>query len=286
MDERSQNTHTLADNSRIAVIQSEIARLTPTGRRRFFNKFLLAAMGSIPWVGGFLSTMASLKAEGGDAKADDMRTQWLDEHQRKIKLLASTLNDVAARFERFGEQIDERLQSEEYLNIVRHAFRIWDQADTDEKRKYVANLVANASATRLCSDDIVRLFIEWLRTYHEAHFAVIREIYKNAGATRYDVWMEIYGQLPREDSPEADLYKLLIRDLSTGGVIRQERETTVDGKFLRRNPRATRGPAPTTMESAFEDKKPYVLTALGQQFVHYTMTDSLRQLEAGDCATP
>jgi hypothetical protein len=36
------------------------------------------------------------------------------------------------------------------------------------------------------------------------------------------------------------------------------------------------------MESAFEDKKPYVLTALGQKFVHYTMTDVLRRLEAGD----
>jgi len=284
VSETSEKADTLADNGRIAVIQSEIARLTPTGRWRFFHKFLLAAMGSIPWVGGFISTMASLKTEAGDVKADDMRTQWLDEHQRKITLLAGTLNDIAARFEKFGEQIDERIQSKEYLNIVRHAFRIWDQADTEEKRKYVANLVANASATRLCSDDIVRLFIDWLRTYHEAHFAVIREVYKNAGATRYDIWMQIYNQIPREDSPEADLYRLLIRDLSTGGVIRQERETTVDGKFLRRNPRATRGPAPITMESAFEDKKPYVLTALGMQFVRYTMTDTLRQLEGGDSA--
>jgi hypothetical protein len=91
-----------------------------------------------------------------------------------------------------------------------------------------------------------------------------------------------YGQIPREDSSEADLYKLLIRDLSTGGVIRQERETTLDGKFLRKHPRRYKGPVPQTMESAFEDKKPYVLTALGQQFVRYTMTDVLRRLEAGD----
>lgn len=27
------------------------------------------------------------------------------------------------------------------------------------------------------------------------------------------------------------------------------------------------------MESSFEDTKPYVLTALGQQFVHYTMNE-------------
>lgn len=272
----------IENNDKAELIQSEITKLTPKGRKRFFKKFLLAALGSIPWVGGFISTMASLKTEAGDVKADDIRTQWLEEHQRKIKLLASTLNDIAERFEKLGEQIDERIQSEEYLDLVRRAFRIWDQADTDEKRECVANLVANASGTRMCSDDIVRLFIDWLNTYHETHFAVVREIYNNPGATRYDIWMEIYGQIPREDSSEADLYKLLIRDLSTGGVIRQKRETTIDGKFLRKHPRRDRGPAPKTMESAFEDKKPYVLTALGQQFVHYTMTDALRRLEAGD----
>ena len=30
-----------------------------------------------------------------------------------------------------------------------------------------------------------------------------------------------------------------------------------------------------------EDKKPYVLTALGQQFVHYAMTDAVRRIEDG-----
>jgi hypothetical protein len=282
MNEQSPNMGTLTNNDKIELIQSEIARLTPTGRKRFLEKFLLAALGSIPWVGGFIGTMASLKTETGDFKADDMRTQWLKEHQRKIELLANTLNDITERFEKLGGQIDERLQSEEYLNLVRRAFRIWDQADTDEKRKYVANLVTNASGTRLCSDDIVRLFIDWLNNYHEAHFAVIREIYKSSGTTRYDIWMEIYGQIPREDSAEADLYKLLIRDLSTGGVIRQERETTLDGKFLRKHPRRDKGFTPQTMESAFEDKKPYVLTALGQQFVSYAMTDVLRRLETGN----
>ncbi len=282
MNENSPDMDALVDDRKIKLIQSEIAKLTPTGRKRFFEKFLLAALGSIPWVGGFIGTMASLKTESGDVKANDMRTQWLNEHQRKIELLANTLNNITERFEKLGEQIDERIQSEEYLNLVRRAFRIWDQADTNEKREYVANLVTNASGSRLCSDDIVRLFIDWLNTYHEAHFAVIREIYKNPGATRYDIWMEIYGQIPREDSAEADLYKLLIRDLSTGGVIRQERETTLDGKFLRRHPRREKGPASQTMESAFEDKKPYVLTALGQQFVSYSMTDVLRRLEPGN----
>jgi len=67
-------------------------------------------------------------------------------------------------------------------------------------------------------------FFDWLDSYHEAHFAVIREIHKNQGPTRHDIWVAVYGdQLPREDSAKADLYRMLIRDLSRGGVIRQAR---------------------------------------------------------------
>jgi hypothetical protein len=271
------------DKNKVEIIRDQIAKATPSARKRFFEKFALAALGSIPWVGGFIGTMASLKIEAGDVHSDDMRTQWLNEHQKKIDLLSDTLKNISERFEKLDEQVDERIQSEDYLSLVRRAFRTWDQADTDEKRKYVANLVTNASGTRLCSDDVVRLFIDWLNLYHEAHFAIIREIYRDSGVTRYDIWIEIHGDsIPREDSAEADLYRRLIRDLSTGGVIRQERETTVDGRFLRKHPRRSRSSVPSTMESAFEDSKPYVLTALGQQFVHYTMTDTVRRIGSGE----
>ena len=64
----------------------------------------------------------------------------------------------------------------------------------------------------------MRLFIEWLELYHEVHFAVIREIFGNPGSTKFDIWSGIYGDIPREDSAEADLYKRVMRDLSTGNV--------------------------------------------------------------------
>src|SRR5258708_5685628 len=83
------------------------------------------------------------------------------------------------------------------------------------KRRYVANVVTNSAGTRVCTDDVVRLFIDWLALYHESHFRVIREIFTNPGVTRFDIWSAIYGDTPREDSAEADLFKLLIRDLST-----------------------------------------------------------------------
>jgi hypothetical protein len=43
----------------IATIKNALDQANPSTRREIFEKFALAAMGSIPWVGGFLSAAAS-----------------------------------------------------------------------------------------------------------------------------------------------------------------------------------------------------------------------------------
>jgi len=268
-----------SDDDNVEKIHDELVKSSPSTKRRVFEKFVSAALGSIPWVGGFLSAAADFKFEEGDLREDNLQTQWLEEHKRKLERLSEALNYIASRFEKLGDQIDERIQSEEYLDLVRKTFRTWDTADTDEKRKYIANLITNAGGTKLTSDDVIRLFIDWLDVYHEAHLAVIREIYRNPGSTRYDIWEAIYNEFPREDSAEADLYRMLIRDLSTGGVIRQERATTPDGQFLKKPRARNRGFTSTTMESSFDDTKPYVLTELGKQFVHYAMSEVVQRIE-------
>jgi hypothetical protein len=268
------------DRMIVERLKKELAKSEPSRRRRIIEKFVLAALGSIPWIGGFLSAAYEYKAEEGTLQQDSLQTQWLEEHQEKISALRATLAEIESRFQSLGPEIEDRIQSQEYLNLVRKAFRTWDKADTEEKRRYVSNLVANAAGTRVCSDDVVRLFIDWIDLYHEAHFAVIREIYQYPGSTKFDIWSSVYGDTPREDSAEADLYRLLIRDLSTGGVIRQERDTNALGQFLRKRPQKTgvRRQAPTTTESAFENTKPHVLTELGKQFVHYTMNEVVTRL--------
>ena len=75
-----------------------------------------------------------------------------------------------------------------------------------------------------------------------------------------------------------DLFKYLIRDLSTGGVIRQERESDGLGNFYKKERAPSRESSNRVMESAFESTKPYVLTALGKQFVHYVMEDVVPQI--------
>jgi hypothetical protein len=93
------------------------------------------------------------------------------------------------------------------------------------------------------------------------------------------MWNDIHGAPVREDSAEADLFKLLVRDLSTGGVIRQHRETTGDGQFMKRAPsRRPKASGSAVMKSAFDDVEEYELTELGSQFVHYTMNEVVRRI--------
>jgi hypothetical protein len=139
----------------------------------------------------------------------------------------------------------------------------------------IKKLLTNSCASSFCTDDVLRLFIDWIGLYHEAHFYVIKEIYQNKGITRGQIWNKIRGTQPREDSAEADLYKMLIRDLSTGGVIRQHKDTGYYGNFVKKT---THKPSSSTIKSAFDNEEPYELTELGEQFVHYTMTDLVPKL--------
>jgi hypothetical protein len=261
-----------------AYIRAELEKASPSSKRLLTEKFVLAALNSIPWIGGFLSAAATLKTEEGSRESDRLHTQWLEEHAAKLSSLRDALESIVIRFDSLGPEIEKRIQDEEYLKLVRRAFRIWDEASTEQKRQYIKNVVTNSAGTRLCSDDVVRLFLDWLSAYHESHFAVIRAVYNTAGVTRFEIWEEVYGAFPREDSAEADLFRLLIRDLTTGGVIRQERETNQVGQFLKKRRPSNKSSSTTTMESSFEDTKPYVLTALGEQFVHYTMNEAVTRL--------
>ncbi|MFQ5697104.1 MAG: hypothetical protein ACE5IL_02335, partial [Myxococcota bacterium] len=63
----------------IQVIRDELAKATPSDRKRIIEKFALAALGSIPWVGGFLSAAAALRTEKGGLQTDSLQTKWLEE---------------------------------------------------------------------------------------------------------------------------------------------------------------------------------------------------------------
>jgi hypothetical protein len=237
-------------------------------------------------IGGVIGAAASFSAERDQEGVNDLHRLWLEEHKEKVNELGATFGDVFTRLDNFGDDIQERIQSPEYLALVKKCFRSWDEADTQDKKQMLKKLITNAGAIKLCPDDLIRLFMNWIDQYHEAHFAVIKEIYRHPGVTRGQIWDNIHGQRPRENSADADLFRYLIRELSTGGVVRQARETDDLGRFYKKEragrPRST---SSDVMESSFEDTKPYVLTELGKQFVHYVTEDVVSQLGQQNTST-
>jgi hypothetical protein len=264
------------DRSELERIRDDLAKSIEPSQQLRFKKLFSAALGGIPWVGGLMSGIASLKDVERQAEVNELQRRWLETHAEKLLQLGQVLADITDRLDAFGDEVQQRIESEEYLGIVRSAFRAWDRADTQEKRDLLRKLLSNAGATNLTPDDLVRMFIEWIDRYNEVHFKVVRVIYQFPQSSRAEIWDDIHGVEVREDSAEADLFKLLIRDLSTGGVIRQVRQTDDAGRFLRKRTRTRQLSAYTV--SAFDGDKPYVLTALGEQFVHYVMDELVPRL--------
>jgi hypothetical protein len=244
-------------------------------------RYALACLGAVPGVGGAIAGIAGVWSEREQEDFNRIFRAWLKLQEDEIREIGLTIMEVMARVDQNDENVRKRMESPEYLRLIKKCFRDWSAAESEEKRRLIRNLLSNAAATTICSDDIISMFITWIDLYSEAHFAVIREIYKSPGATRQQIWASIHGQAVREDSAEADLFKLLIHDLSTGHVIRQHREKDYYGNFLKTAPRKRQPSGSQAMTSAFDDEKRYELTELGKQFVHYTMNEIVPRL-SGD----
>ena len=244
-------------------------------------RFALACLGVIPGVGSAIAAAAATWSEKEQAEYNRIFAAWLKLQEDEIREIGLTIFEVMSRVDHTDERIRERIESAEYLQLVKKCFRDWSAAESEEKRRLIRNLLSNAAGTTICSDDIVRMFINWIDVYSESHFAVIREVYKHPGNTRQEIWGAIHGADVREDSAEADLFKLLIHDLSTGHVIRQHRQVDYHGNFIKTQPKKRSGTVSQLMASAFDDEKEYELTELGKQFVHYTMNEIVPKIGAG-----
>lgn len=230
--------------------------------------------GSVPYVGGIISAVAGAWSEKEQDHFNKFFEYWIQMLKDEMKEKEATMIEIIARLDLQDEKIAKRIESKEYQSLIKKTFREWSGAENEEKRKYIRNILSNAAATDVSSDDVVRLFIDWINIYSELHFKVIGAIYNSNGISRGQIWKKIDKRPVREDSADADLYKLMIRDLSTGGIIRQHRETDYHGNFVARSAASKRVSShDKTMKSAFDNEEMYVLTSLGQQFVHYAMNE-------------
>jgi hypothetical protein len=235
---------------------------------------LQAVGGLIPFAGGVLSAFAGAWSEKEQEEINNFFKFWAQGLEDELKEKEATLIEVMARLDLQDEKISKRVESREYQSIVRKTFRDWAAAESENKREYIRNILANAASSELSSDDVIRMFFDWIVKYSDLHFQVIAAIYNQNGISRGNIWRKIGRERVREDSADADVYKLLIRDLSTGSIIRQHRARDYNGnpipKKIISRPKGS-GPKPPV--SAFDEEEMYELTELGQQFIHYAMTD-------------
>ena len=243
-------------------------------------RLALALLSGIPAVGGVFSGAAGAWSEAEQEFFNNIAASWMRMQQDEIREIAATVAEVLSRLNLFDEEVRKRLESPEYLRLLKKCFRDWSAAESEEKRIFVRNLLTNAAVNKICTDDVVRLFIQWIDDYSEMHFKVIRWIYHRRGCTRMDIWKGVHGAVVREDSAEADMFKLLIRDLSTGSVIRQHREKDYYGNFIKKTRTSRHVGSSPTMKSAFDDEEEYELTELGTQFVRYTMDEVMPRIAA------
>ncbi len=228
----------------------------------------------VPFVGGLMSWIAGAWSGAEQDRANAMFIAWFKMIQEEMREKYRVMAELMSRLDMQDEKITDRVTSPEYQTLVRKAFRNWNSTQSEEKQRIVRNILANAAAARTTSDDVVSLFLDWIANYSEFHFEVIGAIYNAQSITRGGIWRKLGKPTVREDSADADLFKLLIRDLSTGSVIRQHRETDYAGNFIKKSTSGSRrGEGSTQMKSAFDDEEEYELTELGKQFVHYAMNE-------------
>lgn len=243
-------------------------------KSKFTRTALNAASGLVPFAGGVLSAISGAWSEQEQDQVNKFFKYWIQGIEDELKEKEKTLLEIMSRLNLHDEKISERVKSKEYQSLVRKTFRDWAATESEKKREFVRNILSNAASSSLASDDVIRLFMEWIDTYSEMHFQVISAIYNANGISRGEIWRRIGRETVREDSADADVYKLLIRDLSTGGIIRQHREVDYHGNFVAKpSAKKSKTDSSRTMKSSFDEEELYVLTDLGQQFIHYAMTD-------------
>ncbi|NTV45066.1 MAG: hypothetical protein HGB11_00725 [Chlorobiales bacterium] len=254
-------------------LRKEMEEALKSGAGSKVVRFALASLGGlIPFAGGAVGASTGAWSETEQEKFNKIFASWLKLQEDEIREIGTTLMEVMVRVDRDDERVQERIQSPEYLKLIKKCFRDWSAAESEEKRVLIRNLLSNAAGgEKVCGDDVLSMFINWIDHYNEGHFKIVRLVYGNPGITRYEMWQRIHGAEVREDSPEANLFKLLINDLSLGQVIGQQQERDGSGRAIKQRARP-RSSSPYKV-SVFDDEKPYELTGLGEWFVHYTMNE-------------
>src|SRR5579862_8367059 len=178
--------------------KSSLPATTPIGK--ILRGGLSVVGGAIPFVGGLFSAAAGAWSEAEQERVNQFLRHWLRMMEAEIEEKQQTIIEIMQRLDIHEDEIAKRVSSHEDQSLLRKGFRDWAGAESEEKRVLIRNVLANAGAAPLASDDVVRLFLEWIKQYSEFHFAVVSKIYNSSGITRAEVWAALGRSPVREDS--------------------------------------------------------------------------------------
>src|SRR5438067_2543077 len=72
---------------------------------------------------------------------------WLRMQEDEIREQAQTIAEVIERIDMGDERTAKRVESKEYQPILRKTLREWAGAESEDKRKLLRNILANAAAS-------------------------------------------------------------------------------------------------------------------------------------------
>ena len=116
------------------------------------------ASGAVPLVGGILSAIAGAWSENEQAKVNRFFEQWVRMLEEEIREKEATVIEIMARLNLQDEKIATRVESREFQSLVKKTFRDWAGAESEDKRVLIRNVLSNAAASTVSSDDVVRMF--------------------------------------------------------------------------------------------------------------------------------
>src|SRR2546422_2043314 len=125
------------------ALDAELTEALRAGIGPKVARFALACLGGIPGIGGVFGAGAGAWSEAEQEKFKKILAAWLRLQEEEIREIGKTLFEVMARVDTTDEKIRERVESPEYLSLVKECFRDWSAAESEEKRRMIRNLLAN-----------------------------------------------------------------------------------------------------------------------------------------------
>jgi hypothetical protein len=89
----------------------------------------LACLGAIPGVGGAIAGIAGSWSEREQADFNRIFSAWLKLQEDEIREIGMTIFEVMNRLDQNDDEIRKRIESPEYLKLVKKCFRDWSAAE-------------------------------------------------------------------------------------------------------------------------------------------------------------